>query len=271
MNILRKWKCSEVTRLRSPRCSGGCLGVDTQSPVSLPLACSIRLCFSFNVDQWLWSCWLIGSTVISCRYFIYLYCFSTLMPKSVAYTGCHLMARITSLYIGICVWFSPDKGLFLFSCGKFSLFFFFSFLQHILILFISIAFLLLHLSVLFSFTFFPLKLWASEEQQRVYAAADMYHFILFLSHCRLLLLQVMPLSHLHPSHFLLVQTCLVLYLSALLPYPQVRNLSEIWVWLKFGHQFSAPTCISILRALFLSTGSGKDFEDSAAGKGKMIL
>lgn len=119
---------------------------------------------------------------------------------------------------------------------------------------ISIPFLLLHLSILFSFTFFPLKLWASEKQQQVYAAAGMYRFILFLSHCRLLLLQVMPLSHLHPSHFLLVQTCLVLYLSALLPYPQVRNLTEIWVWLKSGHQFSALACIWILRALILSSG-----------------
>lgn len=258
-------------RLRSPRYSGGCLGLGTQSPVSLPLACSIRLCFSFNVDLWFWSCWLTGSIVISCRYFIYLYCFSALMPKSVAYTGCHLMARITSLYIDMCVWYSPDKACFYFPLVRILSRFFFSCLQHILILFISIAFLLLHLSSLFSFAFFPLKLWASEMQQQVYAAADMYRFILFLSHCRLLLLQVMPLSHLHPSHFLLVQTCLVLYLSALLPYPQVRNLPKIWVWFKFGHQFSALTRISIFRALILSTGSGEDFEDSAAGQGIMIL
>lgn len=44
-----------------------------------------------------------------------------------------------------------------------------------------------------------------------------------VSFCRLLQLQVMPLSHLHASHFLLVQTRLVLYLSALLLYPQVRT------------------------------------------------
>lgn len=36
------------------------------------------------------------------------------MPKSVAYTGCHLMARITSLYIDICVWYSLDKAYFYF-------------------------------------------------------------------------------------------------------------------------------------------------------------
>lgn len=73
------------------------------------------------------------------------------------------------------------------------------------------------------------------------------HCILFLSSCRLLLLQVMPLSHLHPSHFLLVQTCLALYLSALLPYPQVGNLLEItgstrmwWSVLSSGLHFSTP-------------------------------
>lgn len=73
--------------------------------------------------------------------------------------------------------------------------------------------------------------------------------VLFLSSCRLLLLQVMPLSHLHPSHFLLVQTCLALYLSALLPYPQVGNLLRIQARLKLGDPFSALVCILVLRVL----------------------
>lgn len=38
---------------------------------------------------------------------------------------------------------------------------------------------------------------------------------------RPLQLQVMPLFHLHPNHFLLAQKYLVLYLTVLLPYPQV--------------------------------------------------
>lgn len=42
---------------------------------------------------------------------------------------------------------------------------------------------------------------------------------------RLLQLQVMPLSRLHLRHFRRVQTCLVLYLSALLLYPQVSLLT----------------------------------------------
>lgn len=41
---------------------------------------------------------------------------------------------------------------------------------------------------------------------------------------RLLQLQVMPLSRLHLRHFRRVQTCLVLYLLALLLYPQVSPL-----------------------------------------------
>lgn len=41
---------------------------------------------------------------------------------------------------------------------------------------------------------------------------------------RLLQLQVMPLSRLHLRHFQRVQTCSVLYLSALLLYPQVSPL-----------------------------------------------
>lgn len=269
MKILSKWRCSEITRLRSPVYSGGCLGLDTLSPVPLPLAWAIRLCFSFNVDLWLWTCWLIGSIVISCRYFIYLYCFSALIPKSVAYTGCPLMARITRLYTDIYVWYNPDKAYFYFPLAQI--------ISHFLFLLSpahsnALYFYCFSPSASFySFAFFPVKLWTSEKWQWIYAAADMYRFILFLSHCRLLLLQVMPLSHLHPSHFLLVQTCLVLYLSALLPYPQVRNLPDIWVWLKFGHQFSALVCISILRALILSSGSGQDFEDSAAEQGKTRL
>lgn len=48
-----------------------------------------------------------------------------------------------------------------------------------------------------------------------------------LSLCRLLQLQVMPLSHLHLRHFRRVQMCLVLYLSALLLYPQVSPFHQL--------------------------------------------
>lgn len=84
------------------------------------------------------------------------------------------------------------------------------------------------------------------------AAADLSPCVFSLSPCRLLLLQVMPLSHLHPSHSLLVQTCLVLYLSALLPYPQVRKALELQSGIRSGEQCPALLCISVLGALILA-------------------
>lgn len=212
MNIRRKLRCWEVTSLKSPRCLGPCLGLDFQSPVSSSLACSITLSFSLNVDLWLWSCWLIGSNIHSpfhksCRYFICLYLFIYLFSFS----------------------FSPVSSTHYNTLYFYCIFPFF---------FLSLFFLCKTVSYRECLAF-TAKYVLQELQLTCHCC------VLFLPYCRLLLLQVMPLSHLHPSHFLLVQTCLVLYLSALLPYPQVRNLLDIWAWLKFGHQFSGQACILV--------------------------
>lgn len=180
------------------------------------------------------------------------------MPKSVAYTGCHLTPRSTSLYVverkitSIFAW-DVIQGNFVFifpPVPSLSHFLFLLSPAHYNTLF------LLHLYCIFPFFFLSLFFLCKTVSHRECLAFTAKYVlqklqltchccVLFLPYCRLLLLQVMPLSHLHPSHFLLVQTCLVLYLSALLPYPQVRNLLEIWAWLKFGHQFSGQACILV--------------------------
>lgn len=183
------------------------------------------------------------------------------MPWSLASISCHLTARTTSLYVlkKSCQYFACDVSqanfILIFPSGTKSLIFF---------LFLlspansntpfSVASFLLHLSIPFflslsSFQTCIFRVMNDVTAKYVLQKLLCHHCISFLSSCRLLLLQVMPLSHLHPSHSLLVQTCLVLYLSALLPYPQVRKLLGIQAQLKFGDQFSALVCITVLRVL----------------------
>lgn len=130
------------------------------------------------------------------------------------------------------------------------------------------------LSFYFSFfSFFPPNLYFFTDGTAKYVLQKLllicHHCVLFLSFCRLLLLQVMPLSHLHPSHFLLVQTCLGLYLSALLPYPQVRIL-ETPAWLQFGDEFSVWLALQYSGHNFRTVAVGKDFECCRARQNKSL-
>lgn len=185
------------------------------------------------------------------------------MPRSLASTGCHLTPRTTSLHVlkKSCQYFacyaSQANFILIFPSGTKSLIFFLFLLSPANSdTPIAIASFLLHLSIPFFLPFSSIQTCIFRVMDDVTAKYVLqklqllcHHCISFLSSCRLLLLQVMPLSHLHPSHSLLVQTCLVLYLSALLPYPQVRKLLGIQAQLKFGDRFSALVCISVLRAL----------------------
>lgn len=102
------------------------------------------------------------------------------------------------------------------------------------------------------------------------AAADLSPCVFSLSPCRLLLLQVMPLSHLHPSHSLLVQTCLVLYLSALLPYPQVRKALELQSGI--GSEEQCPALLFSTRGIdFSRVEVGKVLRSVLQGKAKQVF
>lgn len=176
-------------------------------------------------------------------------------------TGCHITPGITSLCVLekeimsiFCPWCIPGKFFYFFPLVQsLSLSFFFSCLQQILIL-LFLLLLSFYIFLFFFLSFLQTCIFrVTDDVTAKYVLQKLqlicHHCILFLFSCRLLLLQVMPLSHLHPSHSLLVQTCLVLYRSVLLPYPQVRNLLEIKAQLKFGDWFSALVCISVLKPL----------------------